>query len=79
MSTPEDTGVIPVNPVLDGELLNDHRSHGQREQCRRVAVWWQRCPHVPPALKSRAHLMRTIKDAAVTISGGTVWPPSNSR
>jgi S-DNA-T family DNA segregation ATPase FtsK/SpoIIIE len=67
MSAPEDTAVIPVNPVVDGELLDDHRSHGQRERCRWVAVWWQRSSLVPPALKSRAHLMRTVKDATVTV------------
>jgi DNA segregation ATPase FtsK/SpoIIIE, S-DNA-T family len=67
MSTP-DGAVIPADPVLDGELIEDDRPGGHPQQrSRPAASWWQRCPHVPTALKSRAHAAQAAKDAAVAL------------
>jgi DNA segregation ATPase FtsK/SpoIIIE, S-DNA-T family len=73
MSAPEDAAVIPADPVLDGELLDDDRPTVQRQQSQRVALWWQRSPRVPTALKSRAHAVQAAKDAAVTVACAPWW------
>ena len=65
MTTHSDTAVIPADPVLDGELIDDKHSDSQRP--RRVVSWWQRCPRVPAVLKSRAHAVQAAKDAAVIV------------
>src|SRR6185312_4905782 len=67
MTTPEHTAVIPADPVLDGELVDD-AGVTQRRRPAWLAVWWQRSPRVPLALKSRAHAARAARDAAVTIT-----------
>ncbi|PZS24314.1 MAG: cell division protein FtsK [Pseudonocardiales bacterium] len=68
MSTPQDAAVVPADPVLDGELIEDDElPGGQRQQSYRVASWWQRSPRVPAAFKSRAHAIQAVKDAAVTV------------
>jgi DNA segregation ATPase FtsK/SpoIIIE, S-DNA-T family len=71
MSTTEDTAVIPAAPVFDGELLDD-RSIGQ-QRTGRVALWWQRSPRVPAALKSRGHAIQAARDAAVTAACAPWW------
>jgi DNA segregation ATPase FtsK/SpoIIIE, S-DNA-T family len=65
MTTPHDTAVIPADPVLDGELIDD--KHGDCQQTRQVALWWQRCPRIPATLKSRAYAVQAAKDAAVIV------------
>ncbi|MGH3783700.1 MAG: cell division protein FtsK, partial [Pseudonocardiaceae bacterium] len=70
MSTPQDAAMIPADPVLDGELIEDDELlGGQWQQSHRVASWWQRCPRVPVALTSRAHAIQAAKGAAVTMIG----------
>ena len=64
MTTPHDGAVIPADPVLDGELIDD----GQRQQPRRVVSWWQRCPRIPAALTSRVHVTQAAKDTAVAVT-----------
>ncbi len=60
------SAVIPADPVLDAELLDDDdRPHTRQEHYRRSS-WWQRSPHVPAAFKSRANAAQAAKDAAVT-------------
>ncbi|MBV9160755.1 MAG: cell division protein FtsK [Pseudonocardiales bacterium] len=68
MITPGEAAVIPADPVLDGELIDDNeRPAGQHERYRPVS-WWQRAPRVPAALKSRAHAAQAAKDAAVIVA-----------
>jgi S-DNA-T family DNA segregation ATPase FtsK/SpoIIIE len=67
MTTPHEGAVIPANPVLDGELIDDSHPGSQRQHPWRVASWWQRSPRVPLALKSRAHAAQTAKDTAVIV------------
>jgi S-DNA-T family DNA segregation ATPase FtsK/SpoIIIE len=67
MSAPEDASVIQADPVLDGQLLDDDPSAGQRRPSGRVASWWQRSPRVPTAFKSRIHAAQAAKDTAVTV------------
>ena len=67
MSTSPGAAVIPADPVLDGELIdNDNRPSGQRQHDR-AASWWQRSPRVSAAFKSRTHATQAAKDAAVTL------------
>ncbi|MGH3991288.1 MAG: cell division protein FtsK, partial [Pseudonocardiaceae bacterium] len=68
MNTRQDAAVIPADPVLDGELIeDDDRPGGQWQQSRRVVSWWQRSPRIPATLKNRAHALQSAKDAAVTV------------
>ena len=68
MTTSNEAAVIPADPVLDGELIDDdQRPGGQHEQYRRAATWWQRSPRVPAAFRSRAHAVQAAKDAAVAM------------
>jgi DNA segregation ATPase FtsK/SpoIIIE, S-DNA-T family len=67
MSTPPDAAVVPADPVLDGELIDDDQPGGQHKRYRRVASWWRNSPLVPAALKSRAHAAQTAKEVAVTV------------
>jgi DNA segregation ATPase FtsK/SpoIIIE, S-DNA-T family len=68
MTTSREAAVVPADPVLDGELIeDDNQLDGQRQQSWRVASWWQRSPRVPAALKSRAYARQAVKDAAVTV------------
>jgi S-DNA-T family DNA segregation ATPase FtsK/SpoIIIE len=67
MSAPEDASVIQADPVLDGQLLDDDPSAGQRRPAGRVVSWWQRSPRVPTAFKSRTHAAQAAKDTAVTV------------
>ncbi|MGH3825551.1 MAG: cell division protein FtsK [Pseudonocardiaceae bacterium] len=66
MSTPGNAAVIPADPVLDGELIDDERPSGQHERYR-PASWWQRSPRVPAALKSRASAAQAAKDTAISV------------
>jgi S-DNA-T family DNA segregation ATPase FtsK/SpoIIIE len=60
------SAVIPADPVLDAELIDDNdRPHTRQERYRRPS-WWQRSPRVPTAFKSRAHTAQAAKDTAVT-------------
>ncbi|MGH3711109.1 MAG: cell division protein FtsK [Pseudonocardiaceae bacterium] len=69
MSTPGEAAVVPADPVLDGELIDDDdRPSNQHEQYRRAASWWWRSPRVPAALKSRVHAAQAAKDAAVAVA-----------
>ncbi|MDT4997993.1 MAG: segregation ATPase FtsK/SpoIIIE, family [Mycobacterium sp.] len=68
MSASNEASVIPADPVLDGELIDDdQRPGGRHEQYRRAASWWQRLPRVPAAFRSRAHAVQAAKDAAVAM------------
>jgi S-DNA-T family DNA segregation ATPase FtsK/SpoIIIE len=73
MSAPEDTAVIPADPVFDGELLDDDRPSGQRQRPGRLALWWQRSPRVPTTLKSGAHAVQAAKDVAVAFLCAPWW------
>jgi S-DNA-T family DNA segregation ATPase FtsK/SpoIIIE len=65
--------VIPADPVLDGEFIDDEPPGGRRAYSRRVVLWWQRCPRVPATLKSRARAAQAGKDAAVTVICAPWW------
>jgi S-DNA-T family DNA segregation ATPase FtsK/SpoIIIE len=68
MSASNDTAVVPADPVLDGELLDDDQQHrGLHEHCRRPGAWWQRSSHVPASLKSRADAVQAAKDVVVAV------------
>ncbi len=68
MNATHDGAVIPVDPVLDGELIDDGgRTSSQHEQYRPAAAWWQRSPCVPAAFKSRANAAQAARDAAVAV------------
>jgi S-DNA-T family DNA segregation ATPase FtsK/SpoIIIE len=68
MSAPEDGAVIPADPVLEGVLVDDERQARRQSQHQgRALSWWQRCPHVPAVLKSRASAAHAVKDAAVAV------------
>src|SRR5690348_9197649 len=67
MTAPEHTAVIPADPVLDGELVDDRRAT-HRQQPARLVLWWQHSSRIPLALKSRAQAARAARDAAVTIT-----------
>ncbi|MGH7749200.1 MAG: cell division protein FtsK, partial [Candidatus Dormibacteria bacterium] len=68
MTTPDETAVIPADPVLDGELIDDDQPGEHPQQPLRPAVsWWQRCPRIPTVLKSRATAVQAAKDAAVAV------------
>jgi S-DNA-T family DNA segregation ATPase FtsK/SpoIIIE len=61
--------VIPADPVLDGELIEDNdREGGQRQHSRRAPSWWQPSPRVPTALKSWDHASQAGKDTAVAVA-----------
>jgi DNA segregation ATPase FtsK/SpoIIIE, S-DNA-T family len=69
MSTPQQSAVVPADPVLDGELIeDDERPHGQHKQYERAASWWQHSPRVPAAFTSRAHAAQASKDAVVAVA-----------
>jgi S-DNA-T family DNA segregation ATPase FtsK/SpoIIIE len=63
MTTPHNGAVIPADPVLEGELIDDD----QRQRSRRVASWWQRCPRIPAAFKSRAQAIQAVKGTTVVV------------
>jgi S-DNA-T family DNA segregation ATPase FtsK/SpoIIIE len=69
MTTPPEAAVIPADPVIDGELIEDNdRAGGQRQHSRRALSWWQRSPRVPTALKSWAHASQAGKETAVAVA-----------
>ncbi|MGH3797345.1 MAG: cell division protein FtsK [Pseudonocardiaceae bacterium] len=59
--------MIPVDPVLDAELIDDNPPRDRQPHHPRAASWWQRSPHVPAAFKSRTHAIQAAKDAAVRV------------
>lgn len=66
--TTHDGAVIPADPVLDGELIEDDRPGGHPQQHSRPgSSWWQRCPHIPTALANRANAAQAAKDTAVAV------------
>ncbi len=67
------SAVVPADPVLDGELVDDDRPRGERQPYRRAVSRWQRSPRVPAALKSRAQAVQAAKDTAVTAAGAPWW------
>ena len=68
MTTSNDAAVVPADPVLDGELIDDdQRPGGQHEHHRRAAPWWQRSTRVPAAFTSRAHAVQAARDVAVAM------------
>jgi S-DNA-T family DNA segregation ATPase FtsK/SpoIIIE len=71
MTTHSDTAVIPTDPVLDGELIDN--KHSDCHGTQRVVSWWQRCPRVPAALKSRAHAVQAAKDTAAIVIHAPWW------
>ena len=74
MTIPKETAVIPADPVFDGELVDNERPTNQRQRPgQQLALWWQRCPRVPPALKSRTHAVQSTRDATVTIICAPWW------
>jgi S-DNA-T family DNA segregation ATPase FtsK/SpoIIIE len=72
MTAPSDAAVIPADPVLDGELIDD-QPPGQHQWLQRMRSWWQRSPRVPAALKSRAHAAQAGKDITVTVICAPWW------
>jgi S-DNA-T family DNA segregation ATPase FtsK/SpoIIIE len=72
MTTPHDGAVIPADPVLEGELLDDDRLGAHPQQSRPAALWWQRSPRIPSALKSRTAAAQAAKDIAVVV-GRSPW------
>jgi S-DNA-T family DNA segregation ATPase FtsK/SpoIIIE len=56
--------VVPVDPVFDGELVDDQPAAPRRQQSRFVN-WWQRSPRVPAAFKSQHAARQAAIDAAV--------------
>ncbi|MGH9060368.1 MAG: cell division protein FtsK, partial [Acidimicrobiales bacterium] len=61
--------MIPADPVLEGELIDDDRSGDHPQQpSRPAASWWSRSPRVPTALKSRANAAQAAKDTAVAVA-----------
>jgi S-DNA-T family DNA segregation ATPase FtsK/SpoIIIE len=68
MNTPREGAVIPAEPVLDGELIEDDRPDGHPQKYSPPAAsWWHRCPRVPAALKNRANATQATKDTIVTV------------
>jgi DNA segregation ATPase FtsK/SpoIIIE, S-DNA-T family len=67
MTTPHDGAVIPADPVLDGELIDDDRPGDHPQQYSRLASWWQRSTRIPSALKSRAAAAQAAKDTTVVV------------
>jgi S-DNA-T family DNA segregation ATPase FtsK/SpoIIIE len=64
MTTPPEAAVIPADPVLDGELIeNNGYSGAQQPRSRRTPSWWQGSPRVPTALKSWTNATQASKDA----------------
>jgi S-DNA-T family DNA segregation ATPase FtsK/SpoIIIE len=72
MTAPSDAAVIPADPVLDGELIDD-QPPGQHQWLQGMRSWWQRSRRVPAALKSRAHAAQAGKDIAVTVISAPWW------
>jgi hypothetical protein len=48
--------MAPAEPIYDGEVVDDLPGATRRAVIRRFLNWWQRCPCVPVALKSRPAL-----------------------
>ncbi|MGH3913845.1 MAG: cell division protein FtsK [Pseudonocardiaceae bacterium] len=61
------TAVVPAEPVLDAELVDDDQPHPQQYYLR-GASWWQRSPRVPAALKSRTNAAQAVRDAVVMLA-----------
>ncbi|MFN2496881.1 MAG: cell division protein FtsK [Pseudonocardiaceae bacterium] len=64
--------MVPADPVLDGELVDDGQPRGW-PQYSCGASWWQRSPRVPAALKTRNHAVQAAKDAAVMVVCSPWW------
>jgi len=73
MTTPEETAVIPADPVLDAELVDDCQAPNQPQHNWKAPSWWQRCPHIPAALKIRASAVNAAKDAAGRMVRAPWW------
>ena len=56
--------MIPADPVLDGELIEDTN---RADAGRVLASWWRRCPRIPAVLTSRAHATQAAKATAVVV------------
>jgi S-DNA-T family DNA segregation ATPase FtsK/SpoIIIE len=57
--------VIPVDPVLDGELIEGGQADNRRQRSWSAGSWWQRSPRVPTVFKSWANIRQVGKDAVV--------------
>lgn len=58
----------PVEPVYDGELVNDRMlAPRHRPRSGWFRSWWSRSPWVPMWLKSRRHAAQTGKELAVVV------------
>ncbi len=67
------SAVVSADPVLDGELVDDHHPRGEQQHYPRAASRWQRSPRVPAALKSRAHAVQAAKDTAAAVVCSPWW------
>lgn len=56
----ESRDVVPSDPVLDGELVDEPHYYSPRLGW--FASWWLRSPRVPVWLKSRRHAAQALKD-----------------
>jgi S-DNA-T family DNA segregation ATPase FtsK/SpoIIIE len=69
MSPAQEGAVIPADPVVDGEFIDGDCFSDDQRRHSRAGSWWQRCPRVLAAFKSRAHAAQAAKDAAVIVAG----------
>lgn len=67
MSTSREAEVVPAEPVLDGELIEDDGRSEVQQHSGWAVSWWQRSPHVPAAFKSRAQAAQAARDSAVAV------------
>jgi S-DNA-T family DNA segregation ATPase FtsK/SpoIIIE len=64
----ESRDVVPGEPVLDGELVEEPpRARYYSPRLGWFASWWLRSPQVPVWLKSRRHAVQALKDLAVAL------------
>jgi S-DNA-T family DNA segregation ATPase FtsK/SpoIIIE len=64
----ESRDVVPADPVLDGELVEEPpRARYYSPRLGWFASWWLRSPRVPVWLKSRRHAVQALKDFAVAV------------
>jgi S-DNA-T family DNA segregation ATPase FtsK/SpoIIIE len=59
--------VQPVDPVFDGELVDETKGGSRCPWRARVRLWWLRSRRVPVWLKSRQHAVQAAKDALVAV------------
>ena len=64
----ESREVVPSDPVLDGELVDEPpRSHYYSPRLGWFASWWLRSPRVPVWLKSRRQVVQALRDLVAAV------------